>query len=109
MALTMALGLVSGYAEEKKATAYEVGMTGVTWAGCKKDVRAAFKKLDGVSEIKIAAGEKPGTQSVGVMTTGEALTKKALVKALGKKASTYKVKTVKKKEKTSWISLLFPN
>jgi hypothetical protein len=35
------------------------------------------------------------------MTTGEALTKKALVKALGKKASTYKVKTVKKKEKTS--------
>jgi hypothetical protein len=30
MALTMALGLVSGFAEEKKATAYEVGMTGVT-------------------------------------------------------------------------------
>lgn len=47
--------------------------------------------------MKIAAGDKPGTQKVTVMSTSTALTKEAAVKSLGDKAKRYVVKTFKKK------------
>ena len=47
--------------------------------------------------MKIAAGDKAGTQKVTVMSTSAGLTKEAAIKSLGDKAKRYVVKTFAKK------------
>ncbi|MFN0077815.1 MAG: heavy-metal-associated domain-containing protein [Prosthecobacter sp.] len=77
---------------------YTAEMTGMVCAGCKDHVTAAFTKLDGVSNVAIVAGDKPGTQKVTVTSTSPALTKEQAVAALGASASTYVVHVWKKSE-----------
>jgi hypothetical protein len=65
-------------------------------------VRAAFKKLDGIvaadveTDIKIEAGDKPGTQKVTFKSTSDKISKQDAIKKLGSKASRYVVKDLKK-------------
>ncbi len=77
---------------------YIAEMTGMVCAGCKDHVTASFTKLDGVSKVQIAPGDKPGTQKVTVTSTSPTLTKEQAVAALGTSASTYIVHTWKKSE-----------
>lgn len=77
---------------------YVAEMTGMVCAGCKDHVTASFTKLDGVSKVQIAPGEKPGTQKVTVTSTSPALTKEQAVASLGTSASTYIVHGWKKSE-----------
>ncbi len=77
---------------------YVAEMTGMVCAGCKDHVTASFTKLDGVSKVQIAPGEKPGTQKVTVTSTSPSLTKEQAVAALGASASTYVVHGWKKSD-----------
>ncbi len=77
---------------------YTAEMTGMVCAACKDHVTASFTKLEGVSQVKIAPGEKPGTQKVTVTSTSPTLTKEQAVAALGTSASTYVVHAWKKSE-----------
>lgn len=77
---------------------YIAEMTGMVCAGCKDHVTASFTKLDGVSKVQIAPGEKPGTQKVTVTSTSPSLTKEQAVEALGASASTYIVHGWKKSD-----------
>ncbi len=77
---------------------YIAEMTGMVCAGCKDHVTASFTKLDGVSNVAIVAGDKPGTQKVTVTSTSPALTKEQAIAALGASASTYIVHAWKKSE-----------
>jgi uncharacterized protein YrrD len=53
----------------------------------------AFKSLEGVTDVKVEAGENPGTQLVMVKTDGSAeLSKRDAIKSLGDMASKYVVK-----------------
>lgn len=70
---------------------YVAEMTGMVCAGCKDHVTAAFTKLEGVSNVAIVVGDKPGTQKVTVTSTSAALTKEQAVAALGTSAATYVV------------------
>lgn len=81
-----------------KAVTYVAEMTGMVCAGCKDHVTASFNKLEGVSSVQIAAGDKPGTQKVTVTSTAVGLTKEQAVAALGTSASTYVVHAWKKSE-----------
>lgn len=85
-------------AADAKPVTYLVEMSGMVCAGCKDHVTASFKKLDGVSDVKIVAGDKPGTQKVSVTSTSTALTKDQAVAALGGSAETYLVHDWKKSE-----------
>ena len=51
--------------------------------------------------MKIASGDKPGTQKVTVISTSGDLTKEKAIKSLGRKASTYKVHTFQKAADTA--------
>jgi copper chaperone CopZ len=73
-------------------------MSGMVCAGCKDHVTASFTKLEGVSKVEIAIGDKPGTQKVTVTSTSPAITKEQAVAALGSSASTYIVHGWKKSE-----------
>ena len=53
-------------------------------------------KLPGTKEVKFAAGKKPQTQQVTVISEKEGVTKEDAVKSLGKKATRYVV--------TAWTS-----
>ena len=64
--------------------------------GCKSDVRAAFKKLDGFVAIEFHAGDAPDQQKI-VLGSDSELTEQQLNDALGKKASQYVVKGIEKK------------
>lgn len=75
---------------------YVAEMTGMVCAGCKDHVTASFTKLEGVSKVQIAPGDKPGTQKVTVTSTSPSLTKEQAVEALGTSASTYIVHAWKK-------------
>lgn len=86
----IALPLQAG---DKPTVNYVAEVTGMVCAGCKDHVTASFKKLDGVSNVAIAAAGKPGTQKVTVTSTSDALTKEQAVAALGSSASTYIVHT----------------
>ncbi len=77
---------------------YIAEMTGMVCAGCKDHVTASFTKLEGVSKVQIAPGDKPGTQKVTVTSTSPSLTKEQAVAALGTSASTYVVHAWKKSE-----------
>ena len=77
---------------------YIAEMTGMVCAGCKDHVTASFTKLEGVSKVQIAPGDKPGTQKVTVTSTSPSLTKEQAVAALGTSASTYIVHAWKKSE-----------
>jgi copper chaperone CopZ len=77
---------------------YIAEMSGMVCAGCKDHVTASFTKLDGVSNVAIVAGDKPGTQKVTVTSTSAALTKEQAIAALGASASTYIVHAWKKSE-----------
>lgn len=77
---------------------YIAEMTGMVCAGCKDHVTASFTKLEGVSKVQIAPGEKPGTQKVTVTSTSPSLTKEQAVAALGASASTYIVHGWKKSD-----------
>jgi len=77
---------------------YIAEMSGMVCAGCKDHVTASFTKLDGVSKVQIAPGDKPGTQKVTVTSTSSTLTKEQAVAALGTSASTYIVHAWKKSE-----------
>ncbi|MDZ4404711.1 heavy-metal-associated domain-containing protein [Prosthecobacter sp.] len=85
-------------AADKPVTTYVAEMTGMVCAGCKDHVTASFTKLEGVSNVEIVAGDKPGTQKVTVITTATSLTKEQAVAALGTSASTYVVHAWKKSE-----------
>jgi len=97
----LGLSLAAAADEAAEATTYTVEMTGVTWGGCESYVRGAFKKLDGViasdlkKDIKISAGDKPGTQKVVLKSTKE-LTKEQLTTAMGSKKERFVVQDVKK-------------
>jgi len=80
------------------AVSYIAEMTGMVCAGCKDHVTASFTKLDGVSKVQIAPGDKPGTQKVTVTSTSPTLTKEQAVAALGSSASTYVVHAWKKSD-----------
>jgi hypothetical protein len=98
----LSLLLVSlGFADDKTATTYVVGMTGVTWGGCKTHVREAFAKLEGVDSktITIEAGKKEGTQAVSFKSTSAKLKKEDAVKSLGKEATKYVVVTFEPEKK----------
>jgi len=77
---------------------YVAEMSGMVCAGCKDHVTAAFTKLDGVSKVQIAPGDKPGTQKVTVTSTSPSLTKEQAIAALGASATTYLVHEWKKSE-----------
>lgn len=77
---------------------YVAEMTGMVCAGCKDHVTASFTKLNGVSNVAIVPGDKPGTQKVTVTSTSPTLTKEQAVSALGASASTYVVHAWKKSE-----------
>jgi copper chaperone CopZ len=96
LALLCFLGLPALAAEPP--VTYIAEMTGMVCAGCKDHVTASFTKLDGVSNVAIVAGDKPGTQKVTVTSTSPALTKEQAVAALGASASTYVVHAWKKSE-----------
>ncbi len=81
-----------------KAVTYVAEMTGMVCAGCKDHVTASFTKLEGVSNVQIVAGDKPGTQKVTVISTATSLSKEQAVAALGASASTYVVHAWKKSE-----------
>ena len=81
-----------------KPVNYIAEMTGMVCAGCKEHVTASFAKLDGVSNVQIVPGDKPGTQKVTVTSTTTTLTKAQAVAALGASASTYVVHAWKKSE-----------
>jgi len=85
-------------AADAKPVTYLVEMSGMVCAGCKDHVTASFKKLEGVTDVKIVAGEKPDTQKVTVTSTSSALTKDLAVAALGTSAETYLVHAWKKTE-----------
>ena len=67
-------------------------------------MRAAFKKLDGIvaadvdKDIKIEAGDKPGTQKVTFKSTSDKISKEDAIEKLGSKSSRYVVKDLKKAE-----------
>ena len=82
----------------EEVVTYNVGMTGVTWAGCKRDVSSAFNKLAGVKSVSIEKGEKAGTQNVVVTSTSGDLTKEQAIASLGAKAKRYVVHTFEKAE-----------
>ena len=50
-------------------------------------------KLPGATEVKIEAGDKPGTQKVTLVSKEPGVTKEAAVKSLGKQATRYVVVT----------------
>ena len=79
---------------------YIAEMTGMVCAGCKDHVTASFTKLEGVSKVQIAPGDKPGTQKVTVTSSSPSLTKEQAVAALGTSASTYIVHAWKKSEQS---------
>ena len=83
-------------AGDAKTVTYIAEMSGMVCAGCKDHVTASFKKLEGVSDVKIVAGDKPATQKVTVTAASSALTKEQAVAALGESASTYQVHEWKK-------------
>lgn len=85
------------FAGDKPVT-YTAEMSGMICAGCKDHVTTAFNKLDGVSNVKIVPGDKPGTQKVTVTSTSTAITKEEAVAALGASASTYVVHAWTKSE-----------
>ena len=94
LALVFTLPAIAG----DKPVTYVAEMTGMVCAGCKDHVTAAFTKLEGVSKVEIAPGEKPGAQKVTITSTAPALTKEQAVAALGASSSTYLVHTWKKSE-----------
>ena len=67
-------------------------------------MRGAFKKLDGIvaaevdKDIKIEAGDKPGTQKVTFKSTSDKISKEDAIEKLGSKSSRYVVKDLKKAE-----------
>lgn len=81
-----------------QTVSYIAEMSGMVCAGCKDHVTASFTKLDGVSNVAIVAGDKPGTQKVTVTSSSPSLTKEQAVAALGSSASTYIVHAWKKSE-----------
>ncbi|MEZ5387260.1 MAG: heavy-metal-associated domain-containing protein [Prosthecobacter sp.] len=85
-------------AADEKPFTYLVEMSGMVCAGCKDHVTASFKKLEGVTDVKIVAGDKPGTQKVTVTSTSPSLSKDQAVTALGSSAETYLVHNWKKSE-----------
>lgn len=85
-------------ASDSKPITYVAEMSGMVCAGCKEHVTASFRKLDGVSEVKIVAGDKAGTQKVTVTSTSDSLTQEKAVTALGTSAATYIVHAWKKTE-----------
>ena len=92
----LSLGFVAAADKDAKTTAYVVQMTGVTWAGCKKYVRAAFTKEFSATEIVIAKGDKPKTQKVTFSSSKGEITKKAAVAAMGKAKDKFVVTALKK-------------
>ncbi len=56
--------------------------------------------MDGVlaDDIKIAAGDKPGTQKVTFKSSNSEITKEMAIKAIGDKKDQFVVKNVKKGE-----------
>ena len=95
--IALSLSPVCAPAADKPVT-YVAEMSGMVCAGCKDHVTSALTKLEGVSKVEIAVGEKPGTQKVTVTSTAPALTKEQAVAALGASASTYIVHGWKKSE-----------
>lgn len=94
----VAFAATAAFAGDKPIT-YVAEMSGMICAGCKDHVTASFNKLEGVSNVQIVPGDKPGTQKVTVTTTSStAFTKEQAVAALGSSASTYIVHTWKKSE-----------
>lgn len=93
----VAFAATAAFADDKPVT-YVAEMSGMICAGCKDHVTASFNKLEGVSNVQIVPGDKPGTQKVTVTTTAAALTKEQAVAALGSSASTYIVHAWKKSE-----------
>lgn len=93
----VAFAATAAFAGDKPIT-YVAEMSGMICAGCKDHVTASFNKLEGVSNVQIVPGDKPGTQKVTVTTTAAALTKEQAVAALGSSASTYIVHAWKKSE-----------
>ena len=95
--IALSLSSVCTLAADKPVT-YVAEMSGMVCAGCKDHVTASFTKLEGVSKVEIAIGDKPGTQKVTVTSTSPAITKEQAVAALGSSASTYIVHGWKKSE-----------
>lgn len=98
LAFLFLLFLASPLFAADKPVTYVAEMTGMVCAGCKDHVTAAFTKLDGVSNVQIVPGDKPGSQKVTVISTSSALTKEQAVTALGSSATTYIVHAWKKSE-----------
>lgn len=94
--LTLLALVVSPIFAGDKPVTYTAEMSGMVCGGCKDHVTAAFTKLDGVSNVQIVPGDKPGTQKVTVTSTSTTLTKEQAVTALGSSATTYLVHAWKK-------------
>ena len=92
----LSIGFVAAADKDAKTTAYIAQMTGVTWAGCKKYVRAALSDKFSATDIVISKGDKPKTQKV-TFTSKKDINKALAVAAMGKAKDRFVVTAIKKK------------
>lgn len=77
---------------------YEGTITGVVCVACKQHVTEALtSKLEGITEVKIVAGEKDGEQKITITSKQADLTKDSAVQALGKLSNDYQILSLAKK------------
>ena len=93
----LSIGFVTAADKDAKTTAYIAQMTGVTWAGCKKYVRAALSDKFSATEIVISKGDKPKTQKVTFSSSKKDINKALAVAAMGKAKDRFVVTAIKKK------------
>ena len=101
IALILAIfsGIASLHAGDKApAITYQAEVAGVMCSACSKKVQVALEKLDGVTNVKVKAGQEPSVALVEITSTSPNLTKEAAIAALGADASSYLVRSLKKKE-----------
>jgi copper chaperone CopZ len=85
-------------ADSKPAShTFIASISGIVCDGCKSHIKEAFSKLEGVTNVEVAAGSEPGIHSVTITSSSEMLTKEQAIASLGSFAATYTVKTWEKK------------
>lgn len=95
----LALLTPSIQAEERSPQVYEGEVAGVICSACAAKVKSALGKLDGVTGVKITAGDKPGVQKIHLTSASNALTKEQAIKSLGDAAQQYHILSLKPAKK----------
>lgn len=96
--LFLSFALDSQGADKDTPYLYDGKISGLYCNACAAKVKAALRKLEGVSRVKIISSEDHGVQILRIESSSAAITKESAVQALGEDAKTFTILSLKRRE-----------